>query len=399
MRREAPSRDSERTLGGWGSEWLDGDRVTGGVVEEQGAEDGPGPDGSVHGGSGPDGSVHGGSGPDGSGHGPEEPELMAELIDIPFDVLSHEHGTRLDVFLSRRIQRMSRSLASRIIRERLVRIGQLERAAKPSDLVLEGQQVLLRRRKLDEPPADDIDVPIVYEDDWFLGVNKPGDLVVHPTASAYHRTLIRVLRTRLRDETLDLAHRIDKETSGLVLVARHLRASAALKTLFAERRVKKSYLAVVRGVPDWSARVLDAPMRLVPESRSGVAMEVGGEGAMEALTEFTVLARGPTAALVEARPHTGRQHQIRVHLQHLGHPIIGDKLYLGGEDFFIAALRGGLSDEELVSSVGHTRHALHAFRATFVHPKDREVITVSAGPRQDLVELARSLGLEMPSTF
>src|SRR5687767_1777628 len=142
------------------------------------------------------------------------------MVDIPFDVLSHEHGTRVDVFLSRRIKRMSRSLAAELVRQGMVRRATIGEKLKPSSRVLVGERIILKRKKLDEAPTDDIIVPTVYIDDRIIAVSKPGDLVVHPTASAYHRTLIRVLRTRLGEQHLDLAHRIDKETSGLVLLAR-----------------------------------------------------------------------------------------------------------------------------------------------------------------------------------
>lgn len=319
------------------------------------------------------------------------PPSIDPLVDIPFDVHAHEHGTRIDIFLSRRIKRMSRSLAAELIRQGLVtRRGEV---MKPSARVFPGERIILKRKRLDEAPIDDIVVPVVYEDAHVLAVSKPGDLIVHPTASAYHRTLIRVLRVRMHEEELDLAHRIDKETSGLVLLSRDPRIGAALKDQFASRTVQKSYLAIVAGIPDFDEAVLDAPMRLHPSSESGVLMEIGGEGAQPSVTDVSVLARGNRAALVEARPHTGRQHQIRLHLAHRGHPIIGDKLYLGGEDVFIRALNGLIEEDELLGLVGHRRQALHAWKATFVHPVTRAAMTLAAPPPPDFVALAQRFGL------
>jgi 23S rRNA pseudouridine1911/1915/1917 synthase len=309
------------------------------------------------------------------------------MIDIPFDVLATERGTRLDVFLTRRIKRMSRTLAATLIRSGMVRRQGGTAITKPATRVLEGDRILLKRKKLNEAPTDSIVVPVIYEDERMIAVSKPGDLVVHPTASAYHRTLIRILRTRMDERFLDLAHRIDKETSGLVLLARDREAGTNLKQQFASRAVKKAYLAVVARVPNEDRMTLALPMRLKPASLSGVLMEIGGEEAQPAVTEIVVLSRGRDAALVEARPHTGRQHQIRLHLAHAGHPIIGDKLYLGGEQVFLRALRGEISDEELLMLVGHPRQALHAWHATFAHPATGERMTLRAPPPPDFIEL------------
>lgn len=312
-----------------------------------------------------------------------------DLIEIPFEVYPLEHGTRADLFLSRRIKRMSRSKAARIIREGSLRLDGEEWVLKPSSRLQNGDRVLLKRRKLEEAPTDDIVLPVVFEDEDILAVNKPGNLVVHPTASAYNRTLIRVLRTRFPEGYLSLAHRIDKETSGIVLVAKNREAERRLKDDFAERRVKKTYLAIVAGVPETRETLVDAPMRLVPDSDSGVRMEIGGAGASPAETEIAVVSAGRGAALVEARPRTGRQHQIRLHLAHLGHPILGDKLYLGGEDVFIRCQQARIDESELSTLVGHPRHALHAHALRFGHPRTKEPSELRAPLPEDMVALAK----------
>lgn len=290
---------------------------------------------------------------------------------------------------------MSRSLAAELIRTGMVRRREGE-SLKPAVRVFTGEQIILKRKRLQEAPTDEIVVPIVYEDEHVLAVSKPGDLVVHPTASAYHRTLIRILRERLDDDELDLAHRIDKETSGLVLLGRSQAVATDLKEQFANRKVKKSYLAIVRGVPAFDEMVIDDPMRLTPNSETSVLMEIGGEGAMVAVTDVTTLARGENSALVEARPRTGRQHQIRLHLAHRGHAILGDKLYLGSEQIFLDALNHRLEPEALLELLGHSRQLLHAWRATFTHPVTRELLTLTAPPPADFLEVAASLGLSVP---
>ncbi|MFO0723053.1 MAG: RluA family pseudouridine synthase [Myxococcota bacterium] len=320
-----------------------------------------------------------------------------ELVDIPFSVWPEEHGQRADLFLSRRIKRMSRSRAAELIRTGKVRrqSGLIDR---PSLKVHAGDRVLLRRKRLEEGPTEGIELPVVYEDEHVLAVSKPGDLVVHPTASAFHRTLIRILRTRRPTEFLELAHRLDKETSGLIILSRHPAVDIRLKDDFAERRVKKAYLAVVQGVPADDEMVVDAPMRLSPTASSGVRMEIGGVDALPSITRVRVLARGQNAAVVEARPETGRQHQIRLHLAHIGHPIIGDKLYLGGDEIFLRAINERLDEATLIDLVGHPRQALHAWRAELVHPVTRAPLRLEAPLAPDLAQLVQRLGLSPYST-
>jgi 23S rRNA pseudouridine1911/1915/1917 synthase len=315
------------------------------------------------------------------------------MVEIPFEVREHEHGTRLDVFLSRRISRMSRTFAAR-----LVRLGRVRRAADPRPLrpsvrVFEGETIIVKRRPLQEGDTDTIEIPVLYEDAHLVAVSKPGNLVVHPTASHYRRTVIRIMRSRLAEEDLDLAHRIDKETSGVLLMARTFESASNLKTQFQHRRVEKSYLAIVSGVPEVDEIALDAPMRLA-QSESKCVMEIHSEG-LPSLTDVRVLARGRDAALVEARPHTGRQHQIRVHLLHWGHPIIGDKLYVGGEQFFMDALDGLYDEERIFEIVGHDRQALHAHTVRFRHPGTGDFMMLSAPLPPDLVELAERHGLDV----
>lgn len=324
-----------------------------------------------------------------------EPADEEDLIDIPFDVRPEEHGRRADLFLAGRIKRMSRSKAAELIRTGSVSRLHGAPVDRPAVRVHAGERLLLKRRKLIEPPTDGIVIPVVHEDEVLVAVNKPGDLVVHPTASAYRRTLIHILRTRRGDDFLDLAHRLDKETSGLLLLSKTPAADSFLKDEFASRRVHKTYLALVVGVPEWAQQRADGPMRLDPRSDSGVRMVIGGPDALPSVTDLRVLARGPRHALVEAKPHTGRQHQIRLHLAHAGFPIVGDKLYLGGDEVFLRALNEPLSDDELVALVGHRRHALHAFGSRFRHPSTRQPCTLSAPLAPDLVSLAVSLGVRV----
>ena len=316
-----------------------------------------------------------------------------DLIDIPFDVWPEEHNRRVDLFLSRRIKRMSRSKAAGLVKMGVVSKRGEGPIDRPSTKVHHGDRILLKRKKLEEPPTDDVVLPVVFEDDDILAIHKPGDLVVHPTASAYARTLIRILRARRNDDFLDLAHRLDKETSGLILLSKNAVADAFLKDEFAGRRVQKTYWAFVVGVPEWETLTVDAPMRLDLSTPSGVRMVIGGPDALPSITDLRVLARGPAHALIEASPHTGRQHQIRLHLLHAGFPIVGDKLYLGGDEVFLYAINDRPGEAELTELVGHYRHALHAQASRFRHPRTKAPMRLSADLAPDLVALAARLGI------
>ena len=217
---------------------------------------------------------------------------------------------------------------------------------------------------------------------------------MHTTAKFWKNTLVALLRERYPDERLQICHRIDRETSGVLLIARTAAAASFLKRAFAARAVKKSYLALVHGVPAPPAGVIDAPMRLL-DTRTHIKMGVAPTACPRSPTTASC-ATFARHALVEAAPETGRQHQIRVHLAHIGHPIVGDKLYGGGEQAFMDYCDHGLTPELLELFDGLPRHALHAARLTFPHPRTREPITVESPLPADLVDYMQGSRLSRP---
>ena len=309
-------------------------------------------------------------------------EPSPDLITIRFTVQPCHHGWRLDHFIKARIPRLSRTRIQKMIRSQQ-ELG--ARALRPSGRVRAGQEVSLLRPAPDEP-----DVPMFFdvlqEDEALIAIFKPAGLPVHATARFHRNTLTALLRQRFGDQqTPQLAHRIDRETSGVMLLGRTSVAGAALKESFRRRRVHKRYLAMVHGHPQQSWTV-DLP--LGPDVASGIRVKMGvvADG-LPALTRFLTLERRGSFSLVEACPETGRQHQIRAHLGACGFPIVGDKLY-GAEPCLLEYLETGWT-ESLQDRLLLPRQALHAAGITFPHPTTGELITVECPLAEDLAEFWR----------
>ena len=241
-------------------------------------------------------------------------------------------GERVDAFIARRLPEFSRSQAKRLIDAGLVTLD--GRAAKPSDKVTAGVRV-----RVDVPPPEELslapeEIPltIVYQDADIIVVDKPPGLTVHPAPGHPGGTLVNALLAAAPDlrevsGTLrpGIVHRLDKDTSGLIVVAKNDRALRALQSQLKERRVHKTYLALVEGVPEPREGMIDAPLGRHPKNRKKQAVVAGGREALTKYRVLEVLSRG--YSLVEAEPVTGRTHQIRVHLAAIGHPIVGDSVY------------------------------------------------------------------------
>lgn len=257
---------------------------------------------------------------------------------------------------------------------------------RASDRVRAGETVLLVR-----PPFEEPNVPlyfdVIYQDDEIVAINKPAGLPVHPSATYHKNTLTFLLRERFGEGAPQIAHRLDRETSGLLLCGRTHAAERALKLDFENRRVSKRYLAIVRGVMPEDHGRIELPMDRAKEGLH-LLMEVSPEGeGYPAVTRYRVVARREDATLVALAPQSGRQHQLRVHLSALGFPIIGDKLYgPEGSQPFLDYIETGMTDG-LRRRLGHHRHALHAYEIAFHHPAGGEIMILRAPLSEDLVEL------------
>lgn len=264
-------------------------------------------------------------------------------------------GLRLDRFLSLRIRRLSRARAARLD---VVDLDEPGRPLKKSSAVHAGQRLWVRR-PVPDAGADAPEPEVVFEDADLLVLNKPAGLATHPTASRFVATVTHWLARR-DPVPAEPAHRLDVETSGVLVCGKHLLANQLLKGAFAARTAEKTYRAVVEGLPPEDRWVVDQPLGFDTESAVRLKM---GTGELEARTAFSVVRRGRLRTLVEARPLTGRQHQIRCHAALSGHAVLGDKLYGPDEQLFLASLERPLTPAEL-ARLGHARQALHAWRLT-----------------------------------
>jgi len=300
-----------------------------------------------------------------------------ELLEIRFSVHPRFHGWRLDQFIAARIPRLSRARIQQMIRSQAELGG---RRLRPAARVRAEQEIVLLRPAPDEP-----DVPrrfgVLYRDEAVLAIDKPAGLPVHATARYHKNTLTALLRELYPEGPVPtMAHRLDRETSGLMLLGATPAAATALKGAFREREVQKRYLAIVHGqAPDEG--LIELP--LGPATGViRVKMEVR-QGGLPARTRYRTLERRGGFSLVEAHPETGRQHQIRAHLDAIGHPLVGDKLYGQEPELWLEFIETGLTDQ-LRGRLLLERHALHASGASFPHPASGERLALECPLAEDL---------------
>ncbi|MGE0193475.1 MAG: RluA family pseudouridine synthase [Planctomycetota bacterium] len=316
-----------------------------------------------------------------------DPGPQESLIAL---VLGPEHaGARLDRALADAMPGHSRTTLARWIREGRVHVD--GRVARPRDAVAGGERVELRvpppRGTHLEP--EDRPLDILYQDEHLLVLDKPPGLVVHPGHGQPDGTLANALVHALRDlptgtgsDRPGIVHRLDKDTSGVMVVARTDAAQAALARQFAERIVAKTYVAVVhRGDVDAEGEI-DLPIARSRTHRTRMAIAEEGHG-RPARTRYEVLRRLPRHAVLACYPATGRTHQIRVHLRAIGHPIVGDPFY---------GLHGAIGEGAA------PRLLLHAWRLAFDHPATGERVTFEAPWPDDLVQAIEALAVLRPRT-
>jgi 23S rRNA pseudouridine1911/1915/1917 synthase len=319
-----------------------------------------------------------------------EPDGSPKIVERHLHVPPELAGLRLDHFVKTQITRLSRTKIQQVIETQLRRAEGHGGALKPATTVVAGEHYVIRRPARQEPPCPRT-FTVVLTDPRLYVIDKPSGLPVHASAKFYFNTLTRVLGERFPDEPeLQICHRLDRETSGCLVVARDRDAAITIKGAFATKTaVTKEYLAVVHGQPPWDTEAtIDIPLRVAqpgdPTRLPHVRM-LPGPGGLQAITRVRVEQRHGDHALVRCTLVTGRQHQIRAHLAAVGFPIVGDKLYAHGDDAFIRFCDEGLV-ADLAALFVLPRHALHAARVTFPHP-DRRRLTAEAPLPRDLASL------------
>ncbi|ORU89852.1 MAG: RNA pseudouridine synthase [Cycloclasticus sp. symbiont of Poecilosclerida sp. M] len=300
-------------------------------------------------------------------------------------------GFRLDQALAEMCPEYSRSRLKTWVISGDIRVdGEILR---PKDKVKSGELVLLNpvADTSSEVKAESIELNIVYEDESLLVVNKPAGLVVHPAVGNWNGTLQNALLHH--DASLEglpragLVHRIDKDTSGLLMVARTLTAHKDLVEQLQARAFEREYLAVVRGYMTAGGSV-DKPLARHPTDRKKYAVRGGGK---QAITHYRVDTRFAKHTLLKVKLETGRTHQIRVHMSHISHPIVGDQVY-GGRFKMMANASELLSD----TLRAFKRQALHAARLGVIHPESGEAIAWDCPLPDDMKNLVKVLGQETP---
>ena len=279
-----------------------------------------------------------------------------------------ERPERLDTWLARRLE-LSRTRAARLVEQGLVQVD--GRAARKSAPVAAGQRV-----EVEIPPPEpvdlvpeDIPLAVVHEDDALLVVDKPAGLVVHPAPGHPRGTLVNALLHHVADLAgvggrmrPGIVHRLDRDTSGLLVVAKNDAAHQALSAELAARKVGRTYLAAAWGHLRDTPLTVDAPIGRDPRARQRMAVVEGGR---RAVTHLAVRERWEAAELLEVRLETGRTHQIRVHLAHIGHPVVGDPVYGAGRERGVAGPARRWAGEAARRT---GRQFLHACALSFTHP-------------------------------
>ena len=307
--------------------------------------------------------------------------------------LTVEHsrpGVRLDTFLREKFPAASRGALQRLIEEGHIRLN--GKATKPTHAPRVGDEIEVHwpEAKPAEAKPEDIPLDVLFEDKSLLVINKPAGLVVHPAAGNEEHTLVNALLHHCQGSLSGIGgvarpgivHRLDKETSGCLVVAKNDETHLALSGQFAAREVKKIYVALVCGVPAHDSGEIHAAIARHPTHRKRMAVRDESEG-REAHTSYQVLEKLNASALVEAQIHTGRTHQIRVHLQHIGHPVVGDATYGAKPNARLKEL----------TNYAAPRVMLHAKELSFTHPKTKKIMKFEASLPKDFKAAMKALKL------
>ena len=309
-----------------------------------------------------------------------------KLIQQGFEIVNHQAGNRLDLVLHQLLPDYSRSRIQQWIQQDFVLINQ--KSCKPRQKVYVGDLVELdvpEQISISDRPQS-IEFEILFQDKHIFVINKPADLVVHPAAGHQDGTLVNGLLAR--DPRLEqlpragIVHRLDKDTTGVMVVARNLSAHNKLVEQLQARDVKREYIAIAYGVVT-AGRSIEGGIGRHPQNRKKMSVQNNGK---PAITHFQVARKYAHFSQVNLQLETGRTHQIRVHMAHIKYPLVGDAIYSGRP-----RLPAGIKPELAAAISGFNRQALHARRLSFEHPASLESVSFEAPMPDDMRQLIETL--------
>ena len=316
---------------------------------------------------------------------------MAQAEDFTFVVSNTDVGMRLDTYLSQRVFELTRSQIKKLVQEHLILLNHLP--SKPAVRLREGDVItgsIPSPRKLDVSPQD-IPLDILFEDPWIIVVNKPAGMVVHPGAGIDSGTLVNALLFHCRDLSQingvirpGIVHRLDKNTSGVMVAAKNAVAHHHLSSQFKTRQIGKRYIALVHGEMRELEGIIEAPLGRHPKERKRISIHT--RKGRSATTQWRVIERFKGFSLLEVIPKTGRTHQIRAHLSSRGHPIVGDPEYRRGR--WIESIRNPQTRDRIRAL---KRQALHSERLGFIHPRSGEFMEFNAPLPDDMAGIIQFL--------
>jgi 23S rRNA pseudouridine1911/1915/1917 synthase len=304
-----------------------------------------------------------------------------ETGPVQLTVEPRAHGWRLDHYLSRLFGNHSRAHLQKAIDAGQVQLNGM--LSKPSRRLRVNDRIDVHLQPADNRHFEPEDIPleVLFEDDFLVVVNKAANMVVHPGRGTYAGTLAAALQFHF-DQLSDvggrhrpgIVHRLDRDTTGVILIAKDNQIHQKLSSQFEQRQVKKEYRAIVRGIPELKSDHIRTHVCVHNNVREKMMVCSPGGKSREAVTFYRTAEVYSRHAWMELHPHTGRTHQLRVHMQHIGTPILADRQYIGESNFTKSQVTGESADTEVLIA----RQALHAFRLTICHPVSGKTITFEA---------------------
>ena len=321
-------------------------------------------------------------------------EDKVEIRRYEFTIEEEPEIDRMDAYLADRFPDYSRSFIKKLMDEDHITVD--GSPVKPSYTPKEGDEVLARVPVQTGDPIqpEDIDLEVIYEDEWLIVVNKPADMVVHPSKGHQTGTLVNAVAYHCKNLSEyggalrpGIVHRLDRDTTGVIVMIKDDEVHREIARQFADREIHKEYIAICEGRMELDSDVVQA--RIGDHLRSREKMAIRPDRGKRAQTTYEVVERLGQFTIVRCRPRTGRTHQIRVHLKHLGYPVVCDATYGHREMIFLSDLTGGEhppSEKPLLA-----RQALHARRLTLYHPMKQKKMCFEAEVPPDMMSLVNAL--------